>query len=59
MAGPAVLTQFNQIEYDDRGWDDYGLANFQSIDSSIYINGISAKNCQHPHVHIIEETCFV
>jgi len=37
--------------------NDNRLSDFKTIDTSININGIHAKNCQHSHVNIIEESC--
>lgn len=43
MIGPTVSIKFNNIEQDKWTCNDYWLANFQSIYSSIDVYGISAE----------------
>jgi hypothetical protein len=50
MIGPTVSIQFNNIEHDKGSCNNYRLAGFQSIDSSINVYSISAENSQHSHV---------
>jgi outer membrane receptor for monomeric catechols len=35
--------------------DDETLSGFDTVDASVYIDGVRAENCQHSHVNVVED----
>jgi len=46
---------FNDIVKSDAATDNNGLSDFKTIDTSINIDSISAKDCQTSHVNIVKD----
>lgn len=56
MGFELVPSELLNVESYYRKGNNDRLSHFQAIDSSQDVYGICAENCQHSHVHIVQET---
>lgn len=56
MGLPKIAKQFDQIKNDDAGSNDDTLADLQAVDARQDIDRVRAKDGQHDHVDVVQNT---
>ena len=49
-----IRVTYDYIMHQDEEADDYRLANFETIQTSVYVNRVRAENGKHTHVNVIK-----